>query len=74
MLKLEQLHLALGHLNYPSIILMFHKGLICGISLSQRELSITPPQCNACMKGKVTHASVISIDGTHYMLTLTTDD
>ena len=35
---------------------MFHKGLICGISLSQKELSITPPQCDACMKGKATCA------------------
>ena len=57
MLKLEQLRLVLGHLNYPSIISMLCKGLICGISLSQRELSITPPQCNACMKGKATRAS-----------------
>ena len=57
MLKLEQLHSALGHLNYPLIISMFCKWLICGISLLQKELSITPPQCNACMKGKATCAS-----------------
>ena len=96
MSKLKQLHLALGHLNYLLIISMLCNGLVCGISLSQRELSITPPQCNACMKGKATRASfpasksrqaesvlglvhsdlwgpslVTSIDGMHYMLTLT---
>ena len=57
MSKLEQLHLVLGHLNYQSIILMVWKGLICGSKLSQKELSITPPRCDACMKGKATQAS-----------------
>ena len=36
---------------------MVQKRLICGIKLSQKELSITPPLCDACMKGKATHAS-----------------
>ena len=57
MLKLEQLHLALEHLNYRSIVSMIHKGLICSTNLSSKELSITPPPCDACMKGKATHAS-----------------
>ena len=36
---------------------MVRKRLICGIKLSQKDLSITPPLCNACMKGKATRAS-----------------
>ena len=55
--KLEQLHLALGHLNYRSIVSMIRKGLIRGANLSSKELSITPPPCDACMKGKATRAS-----------------
>lgn len=57
MSKLEQLHLALGHLNYQLIVLMIRKGLIRGAKLSSSELSITPPQCDACMKDKATRAS-----------------
>ena len=57
MSKLEQLHYSLGHLNYHAIKGMVRKGLIKGITLSQRELSITPPMCPACEKGKATQAS-----------------
>ena len=57
MSKLEQLHLVHGHLNHQSIISMVQKRLIHGIKLLQKELSITPPLCDACMKGKATHVS-----------------
>ena len=57
MSKLEQLHYSLGHLNYHAIKGMVRKGLIKGITLSKRELSITPPMCPACAKGKATRAS-----------------
>ena len=57
MSKLEQLHYSLGHLNYHTIKGMVHKGLIKGITLLKRELSITPPMCPACTKGKATQAS-----------------
>ena len=35
---------------------MIRKGLICGANLSSKELSIIPPPCDACMKGKATRA------------------
>jgi hypothetical protein len=54
MSKLEQLHYSLGHLNYQAIKAMVRKGLIKGITLSKKELSITPPICAACAKGKAT--------------------
>src|SRR6202034_520362 len=57
MSKLEQLHYSLGHLNYQAIKAMVCKGLIKGITLSKKELSITPPMCAACAKGKATRAS-----------------
>jgi Integrase core domain/GAG-pre-integrase domain len=57
MSKLEQLHYSLGHLNYQAIKAMVCKGLIKGITLSKKELSITPPICAACAKGKATRAS-----------------
>src|SRR5882762_8726277 len=57
MSKLEQLHYSLGHLNYHAIKGMVCKGLIKGITLSNKELSITPPMCPACAKGKATRAS-----------------
>jgi uncharacterized membrane protein len=57
MSKLEQLHYSLGHLNYQAIKAMVRKGLIKGITLSKKELSITPPICAACAKGKATRAS-----------------
>src|ERR1700683_3461217 len=57
MSKLKQLHYLLGHLNYQAIKAMVHKGLIKGITLSRKELSITPPICAACAKGKATQAS-----------------
>jgi hypothetical protein len=54
MLKLGQLHYLLGHINYQAIKAMVCKGLIKGITLSKNELSITPPICAACAKGKAT--------------------
>src|SRR5882762_7004511 len=57
MSKLEQLHYSLGHLNYYAIKAMVKKGLIKGVTLSKKELSITPPMCAACAKGKATRAS-----------------
>src|SRR5882724_4329012 len=57
MSKLEQLHYSLGHLNYQAIKAMVRKGLIKGIKLSKKELSITPPMCASCAKGKATRAS-----------------
>jgi len=57
MSKLEQLHYSLGHLNYQAIKAMVRKGLIKGIKLSKKELSITPPMCASCAKGKATQAS-----------------
>jgi Integrase core domain len=57
MSKLEQIHYLLGHLNYQAIKAMVHKGLIKGITLSKKELSITPPIYTACTKGKATRAS-----------------
>jgi hypothetical protein len=54
MSKLEQLHYSLGHLNYQAIKAMVQKGLIMGIKLSKKELSITPPMCAACAKCKAT--------------------
>jgi len=57
MSKLKQLHYSLGHLNYQAIKAMVRKGLIKGITLSKKELSITPPICAACAKGKATRAS-----------------
>ena len=57
MSKLEQLHSSLGHLNYYTIKAMVKKGLIKGVTLSKKELSITPPMCAACAKGKATRAS-----------------
>ena len=57
MSKLEQLHSSLGHLNYYTIKAMVKKGLIKGVTLSKKELSITPPMCAACAKGKATQAS-----------------
>ena len=56
MSKLEQLHYSLGHLNYHAIKAMVRKGLIKGITLSKKELSITPPVCASCAKGKATRA------------------
>src|ERR1700728_1923582 len=56
MSKLEQLHYLLGHLNYQAIKAMVCKGLIKGITLSKKELSITPFMCAACAKGKATRA------------------
>src|SRR3984957_2610353 len=57
MSKLAQLHYSLGHLNYHAIKAMVRKGLIKGIILSKKELSITPPICAACAKGKATRVS-----------------
>src|SRR6202521_4103980 len=57
MSKLEQLHYSIGHLNYYAIKAMVKKGLIKGVTLSKKELSITPPMCAACAKGKATRAS-----------------
>jgi GAG-pre-integrase domain len=54
MSKLKQLHYSLGHLNYQAIKAMVCKGLIKGITLSKKELSITPPICASCAKGKAT--------------------
>src|ERR1700683_5341105 len=57
MSKLEQLHYLLGHLNYQAIKAMVRKGTIKGVKLSKKELSITPPMCTSCTKGKATQAS-----------------
>ena len=57
MSKLEQLHYSLGHLNYQTIKAMVRKGTIKGVKLSKKELSITPPMCASCAKGKATRAS-----------------
>jgi hypothetical protein len=57
MSKLKQLHYLLGHLNYQAIKAIDCKGLINGITLFKKELSITPPICASCAKGKATRVS-----------------
>src|SRR6202521_1697975 len=65
MSKLEQLHYSIGHLNYYAIKAMVKKGLIKGVTLSEKELSITPPMCAACAKGKATQASLPASKSRH---------
>ena len=65
MSKLEQLHYLLGHLNYQAIKAMVRKGIIKGVKLSKKELSITPPMCASCAKGKATRASFSASKSRH---------
>ena len=44
---------------------MIHKGLVCGTNLSQSELRVTPPQCDASMKGKATCTSFPASESRH---------
>ena len=56
MSKVEQLHYSLDPLNYQVIKAMVCKELIKGITLSKKELSVTPI-CAACANDKATRAS-----------------
>ncbi len=49
-------HCRLGHLHEDTVLYMLKHGLICGMDLSETQLSTTP--CQPCLKGKQTQSNI----------------
>jgi hypothetical protein len=56
---LELWHCHLGHLNINTIICMVDKGLITGMTVSNRQVPSSP--CKPCLEGKQTYEVICKI-------------